>query len=215
MLPCPNFPVLAVMFWPSCPLFPFPTVLSCLSSRAVLSCPNRPAPSLFFSAYLFPSRLSLQSGPCWQVLAARTLYPFLADLSRLACQADLSGWPFRLTFQADLSGWPFRLTFQADLSGWPFRLTFQSDLSGWLVLTDLSGLSCPSSYLMRCLRCHALTLLSWVSYLGCPISVVRSQLPCPSVMFWPSCPFFLVLPLPSWMSFLTVLSRFSCPGFPA
>ncbi len=67
---------------------------------------------------------------------------------------------------------------------------------------------------MSCPRCHAWTLLSWLVCHGRPISVALSQLPCPSVMFWPSCPLFLVLPVPSRHS-PAVLCLLSCPGCPA
>jgi hypothetical protein len=97
--PVSSCPVLAVMFWPPCPLFPFLDVLSQLSSLAILSCPacpvlpvlsclsypSCPAPSLFSAAHL-----SSQSVPCCHVLASCPLYPIPADLSRLTFQADLS-----------------------------------------------------------------------------------------------------------------------------
>jgi hypothetical protein len=101
-------------------------------------------------------------------------------------------------------------------------LTYQScpgrpakaDLSGRSFQTDLSVLSCPVPLPMSCSRCQAPNLLSRLSCHGCPISVVLCQLPCSSVMFWPSCPLCLVLPVPSRLSSLAVLSWLSCPGFP-
>jgi hypothetical protein len=89
------------------------------------------------------------------------------------------------------------------------RLTCQADLS------RLTCLYCP----VQChCRCHVLDVKLQLYCQGCPATVVLSQLswrlPCPSVMFWPSCPLCLVLPVPSRLSSLAVLSWLSCPGFP-
>ncbi len=54
--------------------------------------------------------------------------------------------------------------------------------------------------------------MSWLPCHVFPISVVLSQLPCPSVMFRPSCPLFLVLPVAPQVPSLGVLSWLSCPS---
>jgi hypothetical protein len=75
------------------------------------------------------------------------------------------------------------------------------------------------SFYFLCLRCHAPTLLSWLSCHGCPISLVLSQLPCISIMFWLACLLCLVLPALSQTVFSVSCSacpaqafRFSCPA---
>ncbi len=83
----------------------------------------------------------------------------------------------------------------------------QADLSGRSVQTDLFGLSCPivkaiAKCKMSCSNLTVMTVLpAGLSGLSC-----LSQLPCTSVMFWPSCSLFPVLSIPS---------RLFCPGFPA
>jgi hypothetical protein len=64
---------------------------------------------------------------------------------------------------------------------------------------------------MSWLFCHDYPTSVFLSWSSCPSSSAR----CPvlAVMFWPSCPFFHVLPVPSWLSSLAVLSPLFGPGF--
>ncbi len=185
---CLDWPVPALLSQGSCP-------------RCLLSCSGHPAPCFVSfpgctiltpvsTGCLVLSRLSCP------ICSSQLPAPWLLSPAYLSQESSFCCYVLASRPNCPVMAFLSSLTFQDDL----FRLTspgcpIQRD-SSWHVPDVI-----PQIY------CHGIPAMY-----SCHISVFLSQLPCPSVLFWPSCLLFLVLPVPSWMPSLAVLSWLSFPS---
>ncbi len=216
-------PVLAILFWQACPLFPVLDVLSWLSSLAVLSqlsCPgcsvlaiaSQPScPSCSAPAALPQQSCPLLSWRCYPGLAC-PLCSAQAHLSRISCKADLS----TLTSP--------KCPVSMVLSHMPYQ--------GCSAMVVPFPLPCPISSVLI----HDLAILSSVPFLAVlsglsslavlSVLLFLSECPVPAVLLYRSCPQLicpqlthphsLVFHVISWHPVLSVLSWLTrtCPGWP-
>jgi hypothetical protein len=154
----PHFSLIAVMSWPSCPLCP---VLSRLTCQARLS-------RLTILGSLVPGVLSGLFCPSCHVPDV-LLSVFLPQLSHLGCSV-----PAVLAVMI----WPSCSLFPV--------LTVQSCLSSPAVLSRLSGPGCPVPAVLSQLSCPSFPVPAFLSQLSCPSFPVPAALPqlsCPSCLF--------------------------------
>ncbi len=208
-LSCLSCSVLAAIFWPFClcsyPDCTIPSVF--LTFLSQFSCPHFPVlavltglswPGCLVLAVL--SKLSYTSCPAWLFCPSYPIptvlsllpspsCPFLAAQPRHPLSSDLWCHCHAL---AVLSSVLSRLT----NPGWPLRLTYEA---------SLSRQTCPG--------CPVWVVLSQKSFDNWTITLVLFPCPVLAVLLWQYCYLFPVLDVMSWLSYLAVLSRLSCPGY--